>query len=46
MGEELTALEPRAQAGSFRFLSVTRDFAGEEAHLFAEVDVLQHLVEG
>ena len=46
MGEALTALEPRAQAGSFRFLSVTRDFAREEAHHFAEVDVMQHLVEG
>ena len=34
-GEELTALESRAKADSFRLLSASRELAGEEACLFA-----------
>jgi hypothetical protein len=45
-GEELTALESRAQANSFRLMSAARELAGEEIRLAVEVDVLQHMVEG
>jgi hypothetical protein len=44
-GKELTVLESRAQADSFRIMSVVRELAGEEIHLAAEVHLLQEMAE-
>ena len=45
-GEELTALESRAQANSFRLMSAARELAGKEVRLAAEVDLLLEMVKG